>query len=108
MLSNLTNPMYENILIKNGFTPKEAKVYLSILEYGQATMSMIARKTKLERPTIYDIVSRLENKGYASTLKTKGIKHVTVTPPNIIIQSLKSSLKQAEKILPDLMEMAYN
>jgi len=99
--------MYEKILVQNGFTPKEAKVYLSILEYGQATMSMIARKTNLERPTIYDIVSRLENKGYASTLKTKGVKHVTVTPPNIIFQSLKNSLYQAEKILPDLMEIAY-
>ena len=48
--NNLTKPMYENILIQNGFTPKEAKVYLSILEYGQATMSMIARKTNLKRP----------------------------------------------------------
>ena len=105
--NNLTKPMYENILIQNGFTPKEAKVYLSILEYGQATMSMIARKTNLERPTIYDIVSRLENKGYASTIKTKGIKHVTVTPPSIIIQRLKNSVFRAEKILPDLMEMAY-
>ena len=99
--------MYEKILIKNGFTLKEAKVYLSILEYGQATMSMIARKTQLERPTVYDIVSRLENKGFASTLKTKGIKQVTVTPPNLIIESIKNSLNQAEKILPDLMEMAY-
>lgn len=99
--------MYENILVKNGFTPKEAKVYLSILEYGQATMSMIARKTKLERPTVYDIVERLENKGFASTLKTKGIKQVTVTPPNLIIESIKNSLNQAERILPDLMEMAY-
>ncbi len=99
--------MYEKILVKNGFTPKEAKVYMSILEYGQATMSMIARKTQLERPTIYDIVSRLENKGFASTLKTKGIKQVTVTAPNLIIESIKNSLNQAEQILPDLMEMAY-
>jgi len=99
--------MYEKILVQNGFTPKEAKVYMSILEYGQATMSMIARKTKLERPTVYDIVSRLENKGYANTIKTKGIKQVTVTPPNIIIESIKNSLNQAEQILPDLMEMAY-
>ena len=100
--------MFEDALIKNGFTKKEAKVYMSVLEYGQANMSMIARTTKLERSTVYDVVSRLENKAYVSVFKLKGIQQVVATPPNIIVASLKNSIKEVESILPSLMDIAFH
>ncbi len=100
--------MFEDILVKNGFTRKEASVYLAVLECGQANMSMIVRKTKLERSTVYDLVARLEARRYLSVLQLKGVKQVVATPPNIIVASLKNSVKEVENILPDLMDVAFH
>ena len=99
--------MYEEILIQNGFTLKEAKVYLSILEIGEATMSMIARKSKLERPTVYDVVKDLQQKGLAFITEKKGMKYVSALSPMVLLDRFKNSFNKAESILPDLLEMAY-
>ncbi|MBD3331102.1 hypothetical protein GF354_06300 [Candidatus Peregrinibacteria bacterium] len=99
--------MYKEILTQNGFTSKEAKVYLSVLEIGEATMSMIARKTKLARPTVYDIVYDLQKKGVLFINQKKGLKYVSALAPRILIDRFKHAFTKAESILPDLLELAY-
>lgn len=99
--------MYEEILIQNGFTKKEAKVYLAILEIGEATMSMISRKAKLERPTVYDIVKDLQQKGLAFITVKKGLKYASALSPKVLLDRIKISMNKAESILPDLLDMAY-
>jgi HTH-type transcriptional regulator, sugar sensing transcriptional regulator len=99
--------MYEQILIQNGLLPKEAKVYLAVLEIGEATMSMISRNAKIERPTVYDIVHELQTKGIVFVNKKKGIKYVSAVSPRILIDRFKDSFGKAEAILPDLLNIAY-
>lgn len=98
---------YEEILRQNGLPEKEAKVYLAVLEIGEATMSTISRRAKLERPTVYDIVHELQTKGMVFINTNKGIKYVAAISPRILIDRFKDSYGKAEAILPDLLNMAY-
>ena len=42
-----------------GFSEKEARVYLALLELGPSTTTEIARKSKINRTTGYDILESL-------------------------------------------------
>jgi sugar-specific transcriptional regulator TrmB len=99
--------MYEEILMQNGLTLKEAKIYLAILEIGEATMSMIAKKAKIERPTVYDIARDLQQKGLIFITTKRGIKYVSAISPRVLIDKFKNSLNKAESILPELIDLAY-
>lgn len=50
------------ILQRIGFTEKEAKVYLSLLEFGETVTSAIARHSQLKRPTVYLTLENLQKK----------------------------------------------
>ena len=45
------------------FSPKEQSVYLATLELGEAPVSPIARRAKINRTTAYDILQSLISKG---------------------------------------------
>ena len=53
----------ESALLELGFSPKEIKVYLAIVQSGSATAAELSRKTGLHRPTVYDIIEKLIGKG---------------------------------------------
>lgn len=50
-------------LKKLGLKENEARIYLTSLESGPATMKQLAERTGLTRPTAYEIVSRLIKRG---------------------------------------------
>ena len=64
--------MLERNLEKIGLQPKEAKVYLAMLELGQATVQQIAAKADVVRPTTYVIIKKLLALGIASSIEVKG------------------------------------
>ncbi len=88
-----------------GFKPKEAKIYLALLELGEASATQIARRTNIKRTTIYNILPDLINQGVVTaTPKNKRIVYFVEDP-----RTLKSRLHEKERaidrILPDLMEI---
>ena len=64
------------LLSELGFTPKERAVYLAILELGEAPVSPIARRAKVNRGTTYDILRSLIAKGLvAKSEKAKKLNY---------------------------------
>lgn len=64
------------LLSELGFTPKERAVYLAILELGEAPVSPIARRAKVNRGTTYDILRALIAKGLvAKSEKAKKLNY---------------------------------
>lgn len=88
-------------------TDKEAKVYLAVLEAGEATVGSIAMKTRIKRPTVYTIIESLHHRGLVSQQARQGIKRISALPPQVLIERFRNSVAQAENILPQLLEMAY-
>jgi sugar-specific transcriptional regulator TrmB len=50
-------------LIKLGLTEKEVRVYLVDLELGSKPVKKITKMAKITRPTTYEIIKKLKEKG---------------------------------------------
>jgi HTH-type transcriptional regulator, sugar sensing transcriptional regulator len=98
--------MMQGKLEKIGFHPKEAKLYLALLELGEGSIVDISRKSGLKRTTVYNILDALKNRGLISeNKKGKKILYIAEDP-----RSLGEDLKEKEalyhKTLPELMSIA--
>ena len=99
--------MIEKVLAENGLTLKESKVYLATLEMGEATVTNLARKTHLKRTTVYDVMTELSKRGILSVTKRGRAQYISAVSPRHLIERFKSAARDAEGILPELMEIAF-
>jgi len=53
-------------LLAIGFGNKDAEIYLALIKFERANISELIKKTSIERRTIYDVLERLIQKGWAS------------------------------------------
>lgn len=88
-------------LLENaGFTEKEAKVYLALLELGQGDVSDIAKISGLKRSIIYVILEGLLKRGYVSEMLNKKINTYQAIDPTVILSQLKTVTKNFSEMLP--------
>lgn len=98
--------MLQKDLEKLGFETKEAKLYLALLELGEAGIIDIARKSGLKRTTVYHILDTLKLRGLVSQTKSnKKIRYIAEDPRSIG-QEINEKEKLFEKTLPGLMSIA--
>jgi len=91
------------------FTEKEADVYLSLLELGKGTVSVIARKAELNRTTGYHILGSLATKGLVSISGKEPLQEFVAESPEKITELLQKKfneyqtyLNQAKETVPQL------
>lgn len=67
----------EAILEELGLNPLEAQVYLALIKLGGEQASAIAKEVGVKRTTIYDVLSSLTKKGFATVYfrKSKRVYH---------------------------------
>lgn len=106
-MENSTNTIKE--LQSIGLSEKAAIVYAAVLEMGTAFPSKIAEVTKLNRTTVYHILTDLAVKGLVTELEQKKKLCYQVEPPNRLIsftkmqiRLAKESAERAKKILPEI------
>jgi HTH-type transcriptional regulator, sugar sensing transcriptional regulator len=104
----------KNQLTELGFSPKEASVYLALLELGPSTTTEISRMAKINRTTGYDILESLVSNGLINPIgEAKIQKFVAENPDKVIvflenkIKQSQEKLKQAYNLLPELFSV-YN
>lgn len=98
--------MLQNTLEKLGLEPKEAKLYLALLELGEAHIVDISRKSGLKRTTVYNILDSLKLRGLVSQTK-KGKKEIYIAEdPRSIGEDIKEKEALFEKSLPELLSIA--
>lgn len=94
------NKDLEKLLEEVGFTQKEAKVYLALLELNQGNVTEIAKITGLKRSIIYVILEGLIKRGHVSeSLKSK-INTYQPIDPSVILNKLKINYKNFSEMLP--------
>ncbi|TSC53749.1 MAG: Transcriptional regulator, TrmB [Parcubacteria group bacterium LiPW_39] len=94
-----------NIIESADFKPKEASVYLALLELGQGTVSKIAQLTELKRPIVYVVLEKLIKEGYVSQLPEKKINLYQATDPAVILGEKRTFLKNFSEMLPLLQTL---
>ena len=84
-------------LRKLGLTEKEVRVYLAGLELGPSSVLNIAQKAGLARPTTYEIIKSLENKGLFAETKQKKKRYFVAQSPERILGILRIQKREIEE-----------
>lgn len=93
------------IIVGVGLSPKEASVYLASLELGASPVSDIALRAKLNRVTTYDILKKLLNRGFVSTMTLNGTKIFQASSPESLRSEMRDRYLSLKSALPDLRRL---
>ena len=101
--------MIENELKKLGLSEKEIKVYLALLELGEAAVQKISQKSKVNRATTYVILEGLAKKNLVSEIEKEGKTLYGAQDPEFLFnlfklqeQEIKEKETEFKKVLPEL------
>jgi len=89
-------------LVKFGLTPNEAKIYLSLLEFGHASPPQIAKATGIARTNTYNILTRLKQLEIIDVQIKNGKKVYIMLEPSTLNRILEKKKNQLDSLLPDL------
>lgn len=101
--------METRVLEDIGLTKGETKVYLALLDLGQSTTGDIVKKSGVSTSKVYKILDKLIEKGLASYILKRKVKHFKVADPSKILdyleekeRTLESRKKEITELLPAL------
>jgi HTH-type transcriptional regulator, sugar sensing transcriptional regulator len=97
--------LYEK-LQKIGLTEKEAKVYASLLELGETSIQRVAKKAKIKRTSVYNVIDTLKEKGLISTTFKKRRKLYSASDPRDLGLKMDEQKAVLRKIMPELLSIA--
>ena len=92
-------------LTSNGFTEAEAHVYISLLRYGEATVTAIASETSIKRTTTYHILQSLSERGVVSSYRKKNTDWYRALRPNILVDRITKNSQSLQDLLPGLLQL---
>jgi sugar-specific transcriptional regulator TrmB len=92
-----------------GIEPRQAKVYLAVLELGPATIAQIAKKSGIKRTTIYEFIHDMVDKGLLNTSSIgKRTLYVAISPDELdhLVERQKEIISQMKPELQLLLSKA--
>ena len=89
-----------------GLKENETKVYLAVLELGECRVGNIEKKTGLHKQLIYNAAVNLQKAGLINSYEVGGRKHFVVQDPGAVEERARIQLKEAQALVPELMELA--
>ena len=110
--------MYDHAL-KNltefGLSEKEAKIYVSLLELGEATAFEISSHSGINRSSTYVVLEALRRRGLVGLSGDKNVRRYVAVSPEAIAQMSRATAKKHEQIesniksiLPELNALNKN
>lgn len=94
--------METKILYDLGFSEREIKVYIALLEIGETTVGPIASKTRLQHSKVYQTLEKLIDRGLLAFVIKSKTKYFQALPPKRIHSLLKEKERRFLEILPSL------
>lgn len=97
---------HEKAIETLGFSDKEAKVYLALLELGVGSAIGIARKSGLKRPTTYVILDELIKRGVVFMVPRSKKKLYRAIPPQTLFENYGERFEKAKGVLPEIQAIS--
>ena len=94
--------MKEEVLRDLGFSEREIKVYLALLELGSTTVGPIAAKTRLQHSKVYQTLEKLIDRGLVTFVIKSKTKYFQAEEPKQILSIIKEKERSFKEILPEL------
>lgn len=94
----------EKLFADLGFTQRETKVYLALLDLGETKMGPLAAKTRLQSSKIYQTLEKLIDKGLVTFVLKSKIKYFQAQDPLEILNILKEKEQAFTEVLAELQQ----
>ena len=88
-----------------GLSDKEAKLYLAVLELGEANIQQIALKSGVKRTTAYDVITSLKEKRLLTEITKNKKALFSAEDPRKLEGQLDEKKETLKKILPELLSI---
>jgi len=86
-----------NLLRQLGLNQYESKAYYALSHYGSHTAGELSERAELPRPRIYDVLTRLQDKGFVAIQQGRPVRYASLP----ISEAVKTVKKQRESSLLD-------
>jgi len=94
-------------LLGIGLTEGETQVYLALIGLGKSTTGKITKKANISSSKVYEVLQRLQTKGFVSYVIENGKRYYDATSPKRLLefleakkQDLSKSQEQIKELLP--------
>jgi sugar-specific transcriptional regulator TrmB len=88
-----------------GLTKNEAKIYFILLQLKKANVTIISKKTGIHRRSVYDVLTRLVEKGLISYILEDSVRLYQSNDPSKLLDFIEEKKKSLEESLPNLQEL---
>jgi HTH-type transcriptional regulator, sugar sensing transcriptional regulator len=98
--------MFEQFLEEIGLSEKEAKIYLALLQVDSDAIPDIAKKTGINRTTVYPVLESLQKKGLVSEVQEgKKVSYVAAPPERLetYVERQRVLFEEKSKRLKDVI-----
>lgn len=85
-----------------GFTEREVKVYLALLELGSSTVGPITTKTRLQSAKVYETLDKLKERGLVSFVIVSKTKYFEAADPKEILNLMEERKRKFNEIIEEL------
>lgn len=92
-------------LKKLGLTEAESKVYTTLLQLGGGYVSIIAKRSNVERTNCYHTLKTLSKKGLVSITNQGNLKYYIAETPKKFLHEQEEKLFVAQKLVPELLSL---
>lgn len=96
--------MYQEIFQSLGLSPNEAKIYESLVEKGESSISGISIAAKIHRRNAYDAIHRLIDKGLAFEIFSSAENRYNAVDPDKLKELYAEKEQKLQQILPELKQ----
>jgi len=93
----------EKILRGIGLSEKEVKIYLALLDFGEALPRVIANRSGVKRSTAYFTLNEMVKRGIATKVKIGGYDHYQPINPQTLLNQQNKLFQDLESIVPALL-----
>ncbi len=89
-----------------GLSEKQSKIYLALIELKESGVTLLAKKTGINRSLLYFILEDLEKKGFVSYMIKNNVRYYKPVEPEKILDLIEEKMKSFKSVLPELIEIA--
>lgn len=93
-IKNIKSSELENCMSVLGFSDLERKIYLTLLRGGTMSAYQIAKKIEVSRPSIYNTLEHMVNKGMAEVIPNDTALYA-VQKPEILLRKLRTDFNRS-------------
>ncbi len=89
-----------------GLTETEARIYIALLETGSCLAGAVIKKTGLHRATTYQILQRLKEKGFVTSIIKEKKQNFQAVEPERLLDMMREREENLKEIMPRLVARA--